>query len=91
MLEGKQAPHSILLWHSRKLKRVARSSTCAEVQACGNAYDENEFIKKLWYEVWNDCNLKRVNSDVCVAHIPGAVICDAKNMYDSVNRILFAS
>ena len=72
VLEGKHAPFSILSWHSRKLKRVARSSTCAEVQACGNAYDENEFIKQLWYEIWNDTSLKKGDCDVCIASIPGA-------------------
>ena len=27
-------------------------------------------------------SLKRMNSDVCAASIPGAVFCDAKNVYD---------
>ena len=67
---------------------MARSSTCAEVQACGNAYDEKEFVKHLWYEIWNDVSLKRMNSDVCAASIPGAVFCDAKNVYDCADRIL---
>lgn len=47
VLKGHKAPFSLVAWRSRKLKRVARSSTCAEIQSCGNGVDENEFVRQM--------------------------------------------
>ena len=88
ILEGKSAPFSILSWHSRKLKRISRSSTCAEVQACTNAHDDAEFIRQLMYELYHVEGINHRTADMCISNIPAAVICDAKNMYDAVTRIL---
>lgn len=88
ILKGEQTPFSILSWHSRKLKRISRSSTCAEVQACANAHDDAEFARQLLFEFENPQGINHHNSDSCVSTIPAAVICDAKNMYDAVTRIV---
>ena len=90
VLEGKRAPFSILGSHSRKLKRVSRSSTSAEVQACANAYDDLEFVKQLYYEVYHESGLSVSCADQQISTIPSAVVCDAKNLYDSVTRITSA-
>lgn len=89
-MEGKRAPFSILGSHSRKLKRVSRSSTSAEVQACANAYDDLEFVKQLYYEVYHESGLSVSCADQQISTIPSAVVCDAKNLYDSVTRITSA-
>ena len=87
ILEGKPAPFSVLAWHSRKLRRTARSSTCAEVQACANAYDDVEFVKQLLFDLEHEQGISSYNSDHQIAGIPSAVVCDAKNLYDAVTRI----
>ena len=88
VLDGHVAPFSVLSWHSRKLKRLARSSTCAEVQECANTCNEVEFVKQVMYEILHEQGIKARNSDECVASIPAAVVCDAKNLYDSVKRVV---
>ena len=88
VLEGKHAPFSILSWHSRKLKRISRSSTCAEVQACSNAHDDAEFAKQVLFEFQCVSGINHKNSDDCISTIPSAVVCDAKNLYDAVTRIV---
>ena len=90
ILEGKRAPFSILGSHSRKLKRVSRSSTSAEVQACANAYDDLEFVKQIYYEVYHESGINVSCADQQISTIPSAVVCDAKNLYDSVTRITSA-
>ena len=53
ILNGEKSEFSVLSWHSKRLKRVCRSSTSAEIQACANAYDENEFVRQLLFEFEN--------------------------------------
>lgn len=74
-------------WHSKKLKRICRSSTSAEVQSCANGYDDSEFVRQLLYEFESSRGITAKTSDEDIARIPAAVVCDAKNMYDSVTRI----
>ena len=53
ILNGQRSPFSVLCWTSKRLKRVARSSTSAEAQMSGNALDTHEFrnlvIMILWF------------------------------------------
>ena len=44
-IDGGSGHFSVLNWCSRRLKRVARSSTSAEVQMMGNGFDGHEFTK----------------------------------------------
>ena len=88
VLDGQKAPFSLVSWHSRKLKRIARSSTSAEIQSCGNGVDENEFIRQLWFEIHHREGITAKTSDDSVSKIGGCIVCDAKNMFDSVTRIL---
>jgi hypothetical protein len=87
ILNGEKSEFSVLSWHSKRLKRVCRSSTSAEIQACANAYDENEFVRQLLFEFERPQGIQAANSDEAVASILAAVVCDAKNLYDSVTRI----
>ena len=51
-LEGEDTAFSILFWGSRKLQRIARSSTAAEIQQLGNSLDLLEFAKLLRHETY---------------------------------------
>ena len=90
VLHGEKGPFSVLSWHSKKLKRIARSSTCAEVQACANAYDELEYIKQLYCEIQCEIGINTKTADALIATVEGAVIVDAKNLYDATTRITSA-
>ena len=90
ILNGEQAPFSVLTWHSKKLKRIARSSTCAEVQACSNAYDDLEYIKQMYCEIQNEKGINTKTADALIAEMDSAVIVDAKNLYDAVTRVTSA-
>jgi len=52
-LEGHRSAFSPVAWQSRKLARVARSSTSAEVQMASNATDHHEFLKQILLEWFN--------------------------------------
>jgi hypothetical protein len=69
ILNGEQAPFSVLTWHSKKLKRIARSSTCAEVQACSNAYDDLEYIKQMYCEIQNEKGINTKTADALIAEM----------------------
>ena len=90
VLHGQKGPFSVLSWHSKKLKRIARSSTCAEVQACANAYDELEYIKQLYCEIQCERGINTKTADALIATVEGAVIVDAKNLYDATTRVTSA-
>ena len=51
ILNGEKTPFCILDWSSRRLKRVARSSTSVEAQMCANALDFHEFSKLGWIDL----------------------------------------
>ena len=53
-LDGKPGVFSPVAWQSRKLPRVCRSSTAAEVQTGGHAVDAHEFSKQMIVEWFNE-------------------------------------
>jgi hypothetical protein len=83
-LEGKVGHHTILGWASNKLKRVARSSLAAEVQAMVNGEDELHLCRACWAEFQGvEVNLE--DPDDTVRTVRGAVIIDAKSIYDTLS------
>ena len=52
ILGGQRSSFSALCWTSKRLKRVARSSTPAEAQMSGNALDTHEFSKLGYYDLF---------------------------------------
>ena len=52
VLTDKQGRFPVLSWTSRRLRKVARSSTSAEVKMIGNATDTHEFVKFGYAVVW---------------------------------------
>ena len=57
LLHGKESTMSLISWHSSRLRRVARSSSSAEVQAAADGDDEPVYIrlclkKKFCLDSW---------------------------------------
>ena len=70
-------------WSTNKLKRVARSSMAAEIQALANSEDELRLTRLAWAElngVMPDLN----DVDTVISKVPGTVIIDAKSIYDTL-------
>ena len=87
VLEGKKTNFCVLNWSSRRLKRVARSSTSAEVQMTGNALDIHEFVKLGWYNMLNPKDIDLRKSDEYLKEIPSCLVCDAKNIFDGIAKV----
>ena len=83
VLRGVRSHISIVSWGTNKLKRVARSSMAAEMQALANAEDELHLCRLAWLEFnGRQVDLNHVNE--CLQEIPGTVIIDAKSIYDAL-------
>ena len=88
VLHGSRSEYSLLLsWQSRKLARVARSSTSAEVQMASNATDTHEFMKQILIEWFNPNQECLGNMDSKMKEIPSVLILDSKNLFDALSRI----
>jgi len=83
VLQGERGHVSIVSWGTNKLKRVARSSMSAELQALANAEDELHLCRLAWAEfTGKDIDLNRV--DEIVKQVPGTIVIDAKSIYDAL-------
>lgn len=81
ILNGELAPISFISWRSAKLQRKARSSLAAEAQALANADQELMYCRLQWSEFCGYvCDLKEPHKSA--AKIKGAVVVDAKALYD---------
>ena len=87
ILQGKRSEYSLLSWQSRKLSRVARSSTSAEVQMASNATDTHEFSKQVLLEWFNPQKLDYREMEMHMQKVPSVLIMDSKNLYDAMSRI----
>ena len=83
VLEGHKTHTTIISWSTNRLKRVARSSLSAEVQALSNAEDELHLVRACWAE-FNALEFDLNNADEDIGKIAGAVIIDAKSIYDTL-------
>jgi hypothetical protein len=83
VLEGKRNHVTIVSWSTNKLKRVARSSLAAEVQALANAEDELHLTRLAWAEI-NGASMNLNEVDSIIATVPGTVVIDAKSIYDTL-------
>ena len=87
VLQGRRSEFSLLSWQSRKLARIARSSTSAEVQMASNATDSHEFTKQVLIEWFNSDKVEHVNMESRMREIPSILIMDSKNLFDAMSRI----
>lgn len=85
MLQGKLSPVNIVAWKSGKLNRVARSSLAAEVQAFSETEEELMFIRAQWAEMCG-LNLPSKGFEDVVKQIRGALVTDARSLYDTVQK-----
>jgi hypothetical protein len=81
VLDGKRGHVSVVSWNTNKLKRVARSSMAAEMQALANAEDELHLCRLAWLE-FNGYDIDLNQVDEALQNISGTVIIDAKAIYD---------
>ena len=86
-LEGSLSVFSPLGWHSRKLPRVARSSTSAEVQMASTATDAHEFIKKILLDWFNKEPIHHDKVDDAMKQVQSVMVCDSRNLYDALSKI----
>jgi hypothetical protein len=85
LLTGEKCHTSVVGWGSNKLKRVARSSLAAELQAMAIAEDELHLVRATWSEVYlgfHDID----DHDGMARATPGTVVIDAKSLYDALTR-----
>lgn len=87
VLDGCKSPFHILSWSSRRLRRVARSSTSAEVQMSANALDSHEFAKLAYFDLMSFSRVDLRKTDEYLSSIPSCMVCDAKNIYDGVVKV----
>ena len=84
-LQGEVAPITPISWHSGKLKRVARSSSAAEVQAAADAEEECAYVRLLVAETIGGPFPLKQWTETC-ALVPGVLILDARGVYDALSR-----
>ena len=85
MLQGVRSPVNLVSWKSGKLQRIARSSLSAEIQALSEAEQELMTCRLQWSEMLGNIpNLRRPWE--IAAMIPGALVIDAKSVYDAVGK-----
>ena len=78
VMTGQVKSFSPIAWQSRRLPRVCRSSTAAEVQMASSAIDSHEFVKQTLLE-WCNFNVIDVqNLDSCLQQIPSVIVTDSK-------------
>ena len=82
ILQGAVTKCSVIGWKSSSLKRVARSSAAAEVQAANNGQEDLEYTRLAYFEI----SRGPINLDdpwTNVREIRGALVIDAKDVWDS--------
>ena len=87
LLRGLPSVYSPICWQSKKLPRVCRSSTAAEVQTGSHAMDAHEFTKQMMIEWFNQEPICPKDMDQALGQVASIVVTDSKNLYDSVVRV----
>ena len=69
VVHGKLCKFAPIGWQSRRLPRVCRSSTSAEIQAGSHAMDAHEFTKQIVLEWYNEHPINNRDMDSALAKI----------------------
>jgi len=86
-LHGSKSPFCVISWGSRRLRRVARSSTSAEAQMAGNALDTHEFCKLSLFDMEHSFKLDLRKTDEYLQQVTSCMVCDARHIYDGVVKV----
>ena len=86
-IEGGQGKFSVLAWSSRRLKRVARSSTSAEAQMVGNGLDFHEFVKLAYLNMSQTHKMDLRRADEYSCQFESFLVSDSKNVYDALVKV----
>ena len=84
---GSKTKFSVLSWSSKKLKRIARSSTSAETQMSANALDSHEFAKLGFFDLQCNYKLDLRKSDDYLSSFKSGLVGDARNIYDGIVKV----
>lgn len=87
VLKGHRTPFCVLSWTSRRLRRVARSSTSAEAQMSANALDIHEFNKLGFWDMDHSERLDLRRADDYLSSFLSCLVCDARNIFDGIVRV----
>ena len=87
VMHGETSHFSVLCWGSRRLRRVARSSTSAEVQMSGNALDQHEFCKLFMIIMEEPNKIDLRQPDNVLRSQESCLISDSKNVYDGLEKV----
>ena len=88
IMAGGLSSFAPIAWQSKKLARVCRSSTSAEVQMASTGLDAHEFLKQMLLEWHNKHEIPLNNLDDSLKQIKSVIVTDSKNFYDSVVRVV---
>lgn len=84
-LTGQLGPVNPISWRSGKLPRVARSSLSAEIQALAEGEQELMFVRAEWCELLGH-QLDPRQPELLTSMVSGAMIVDAKSVYDAFQK-----
>lgn len=87
VLRGSKTPFCVLGWTSRRLRRVARSSTSAEAQMTGNALDYHEFSKLAYVDMMTPQKMSLKCPDDLLSTFSSCLVCDARNIFDGIVKV----
>ena len=80
---------NVAMFASKKLPRVARSSTAMEVQCVAVGHEETEHVRAAWTWLHYLGEPKVLDSSSYISlasQIPGTVITDSKGLYDALAK-----
>ena len=82
---GHRSKINMISWKSFKLRRVARSSLAAEVQAFEEGEEELMLCRLEWSEMCGTV-VDLQNPTLAVLKVPGTMVTDAKSLYDAIHK-----
>ena len=83
--EGKRSQINFISWKSGRLRRVARSSLSAEIQAFSIAEEELMYVRLQWLEMIG-YDIPQHEPASLIRKSPGIVVTDARSLFDIIKK-----